>query len=239
MPLLRRFAAVLMNYAVGALPPDDQPIYSIGAVERMVDIPAATIRNWEQRYGLIAPERSQGGHRLYARRQVEQLRFVKRELDAGLQPAEAHRLLADTIAAGQPLGRDDGAEGPRVLILLAERDPYAAEFAEFFLRTEGFEVVLALDAAEAERTSAERRPDLAVVEVMISGGTGAELCRRLKAQGVATCLAISALQAQDDAMAAGADAFLEKPLDPLRFVSTVKDLLGRSAFLRKGPEGGR
>ena len=102
----------LMNYAVGALAPDDQPIYSIGAVERMVDIPAATIRNWEQRYGLIAPERSQGGHRLYARRQVEQLRFVKRELDAGLQPAEAHRLLADTIAAGQPLGRDEGAEGP-------------------------------------------------------------------------------------------------------------------------------
>jgi DNA-binding transcriptional MerR regulator len=228
-----------MNYAVDELAPDDQPIYSIGAVERMVDIPAATIRNWEQRYGLIAPERSQGGHRLYARRQVEQLRFVKRKLDAGLQPAEAHRLLADTLAAGQPLGRDDGAAGPRVLILLAERDPYAAEFAEFFLRTEGFEVVLALDAAEAERTSVERRPDLAVVEVMISGGTGAELCRRLKAQGVAACLAISTLQAQDDAMAAGADAFLEKPLDPLRFVSTVKDLLGRSAFLHNGPEGGR
>ena len=72
-----------MNYAFGALAPDDQPIYSIGAVERMVGIPAATIRNWEQRYGLIAPERSQGGHRLYARGQVEQLRFVKRELDAG------------------------------------------------------------------------------------------------------------------------------------------------------------
>ncbi len=40
-------------------------------------------------------------------------------------------------------------------------------------------------------------------------------------------------------MAAGADAFLGKPLDPLRFVSTVKDLLGRSAFLHNGPEGGR
>ena len=66
---------------------------------------------------------------------------------------------------------------------------------------------------------------------MISGGTGAELCRRLKEQGVPSCLAISALQAQEDALAAGADAFLEKPLDPLRFVSTVNDLLGRSAFL--------
>ena len=71
---------------------------------------------------------------------------------------------------------------------------------------------------------------------MISGGTGAELCGRLKEHGVSSCLAISSLQAQDDALAGGADAFLEKPLDPLRFVSTVKDLLGRSAFLHDAVE---
>ena len=47
------------------------------------------------------------------------------------------------------------------------------------------------------------------------------------------CLAISALEARDEAIAAGADAFLQKPLDPLQFVSTVKDLLGTSAFLRE------
>ena len=208
---------------------DEQPIYSIGAVERMVGIPAATIRNWEQRYGLIAPERSQGGHRLYAHRQVEQLRFVKRELAAGLQPGEAHRLLAETIAAGEPLPRDEREDGTGALILVAERDPYAAEFVEFFLRSEGYEVVLALDASEAERASTERRPDLAIVEVMISGGTGAELCGRLKEHGVPSCLAISALRAQQDALAAGADAFLEKPLDPARFLSAVKDLLGSPA----------
>ena len=71
----------------------DVAIYSIGAVERMLDIPAATIRNWEERYGLVKPERSNGGHRLYTRGQVEHLRFVKEGLDRGLQPAEAHRLL--------------------------------------------------------------------------------------------------------------------------------------------------
>jgi DNA-binding transcriptional MerR regulator len=215
---------------------DEHPIYSIGAVERMADIPAATIRNWEQRYGLIAPERSEGGHRLYTRGQVEQLRFIKRELARGLQPAEAHRLLAEAITSGEPLPRDAGAQGSRLLILLAERDPYAAEFAEFFLRTEGYDVVIALDASEAERVSAERRPDLAVVDLMIAGGTGAALCGRLKEQGVSSCLGISSLQAQDDALASGADAFLEKPLDPLRFVSTVKDLLGRSAFLHDAAE---
>jgi CheY-like chemotaxis protein len=206
-------------------------VYSIGAVERMVGISAATIRNWEERYGLITPERSPGGHRLYSRGQVEQLRFVKRELGRGLQPADAHRLLAEGMESGEPLPRGEHAEGSPLLILLADRDPYAAEFAEFFLRTEGYEVVLAPDAVEAERAAAERQPDLAVVEIMISGGTGAELCRQLKERGVPSCLAISALQAQEAALAGGADAFLEKPLEPLRFVSTVKDLLGRSAFL--------
>ncbi len=73
-------------------------IYSIGAVERMLDVPAATIRNWEERYGLVKPERSNGGHRLYTRGQVEQLRFVKEGLDRGLQPAEAHRLLGEQLA---------------------------------------------------------------------------------------------------------------------------------------------
>ena len=126
---------------------DDHPVFSIGAVERMVGVPAATIRNWEDRYGLITPGRSQGGHRLYSRGHVEQLQFVKRELARGLQPADAHRLLAEGMASGEPLPRDEPPEAPRPLILLAERDRYAAEFAEFFLRTEGCEVVIALDAS--------------------------------------------------------------------------------------------
>jgi DNA-binding transcriptional MerR regulator len=211
----------------------DRAIYSIGAVERMLGIPAATVRNWEERYGLVKPERSAGGHRLYTRAQVEQLRFVKERLDRGLQPAEAHRLLGEELGRGGDFrGPEEGEPGPRLLILLAERDPYAAEFAEFFLRTVGFEVVVALDADDAARKLERRLPQLAVVELLISGGAGGELCRRLKGAGVAACLAISTLEARDQALAAGADAFLQKPLEPLQLVSTVKDLLGESAFLQ-------
>lgn len=215
------------------MPQGDLPIYSIGAVERMLGIPAATIRNWEERYRLVNPERSGGGHRLYTRAQVEQLRFVKERLDRGLQPAEAHRLLGERLELGGDFGSmDEDERAPRVLILLAERDPYAAEFAEFFLRTEGYEVVLALDADDAAGKFEQLLPQLAVVELLISGGTGAALCRRLKEAGVPSCLAISTLETRDQAFAAGADAFLQKPLDPLQFVSTVKDLLGKSAFLQ-------
>lgn len=210
----------------------DLPIYSIGAVERMLDIPAATIRNWEDRYGLVTPERSNGGHRLYTREQVEQLRFVKEGLARGLQPAEAHRLLGEQLERGSGFRADEREDAPRLLILLAERDPYAAEFAEFFLQTEGYVVTLTLDADDAARTLKQLLPQLAVVELLISGGRGADLCQRLKEAGVPACLVISTLDARDQALAAGADAFLRKPLDPLQFVSTVKDLLGKSAFLR-------
>lgn len=210
----------------------DLPIYSIGAVERMLDIPAATIRNWEDRYGLVTPERSNGGHRLYTREQVDQLRFVKEGLARGLQPAEAHRLLGEQLERGSGFRADEREDAPRLLILLAERDPYAAEFAEFFLQTEGYDVTLALDADDAAHTLKQLLPQLAVVELLISGGRGADLCQRLKEAGVPACLVISTLDARDQALAAGADAFLRKPLDPLQFVSTVKDLLGKSAFLR-------
>lgn len=207
------------------------PIYSISAVERMVGVPAATLRNWEERYGLIQPQRSAGGHRLYTRDQVEQLRFLAAQLEQGLQPAQAHRLLGERLAK-EPGERAAAADGERtLLILLAERDPYAAEFAEFFLRTEGYDVVLAFDGEEAERVYEQRRPQLAIVEWLIPGGAGATLCRRLKQSGTTACIAISSLDAREQALEAGADAFLQKPLDPLRLVSTVKDLLGVSAYL--------
>jgi DNA-binding transcriptional MerR regulator len=220
-----------MNYGAHVVEDGALPIYSISAVERMVGVPAATLRNGEERYGLIQPRRSPGGHRLYTRDEAEQLRFVAAQLEEGLQPAEAHRLL------GERLAREPGKQAPApeagrtVLILLADRDPYTAEFAEFFLRTEGYEVVLAFDAEAAERIHVERTPQLAIVEWLISGGAGAALCRRLKANGVTACLAISSLDAREEALEAGADAFLQKPLDPLLLVSTAKDLLGTSAFL--------
>jgi DNA-binding transcriptional MerR regulator len=216
------------------VPNGDLPIYSIGAVERMLGIPAATVRNWEERYGLVTPERSVGGHRLYTRAQVEQLRFVKEQVDSGLQPAEAHRLLGERLGGGGDFRLTDESEPEaRLMILLAERDPYAAELAEFFLRTEGYDVALALDADDAATKFEQLSPQLTVVELLISGGGGAELCRRLKQSGALACLAISSLEARDEALGAGADAFLQKPLDPLQFVSTVKDLLGKSAFLAR------
>ena len=213
-------------------------LYSIGAVARMLDIPAATLRTWEERYGLPKPERSAGGHRLYSRDQVAQLRFVKAQLTAGMAPADAHRLLADRLAAGGlSVDESEPAAETRLLVLLAERDPFAAELAEYFLRTEGYEVVSALDATDADRKFTELAPSVTVIDLLISGGSGLALCRQLKQHGNTPVLAISTLETSDEALEAGADGFLQKPLDPLQLVSAIKDLLGTSAFLRPSQGG--
>jgi DNA-binding transcriptional MerR regulator len=211
-----------------------RPLYSIGAVAQMLDIPPVTLRNWEERYGLPKPERSPGGHRLYSRDEIGQLRFIKAQLAAGMAPADAHRLLTERLTAGTlPVGESEPAK-TKLMVLLAERDPFAAELSEYFLRTEGYEVASALDAADAARKFAELAPSVVVIDLLISGGSGLALCRQLKQLSDAPVLAISTLETSDEALEAGADAFLQKPLDPLQLVSAIKDLLGTSAFLRHG-----
>src|SRR5258705_3544257 len=125
--------------------PASEPIYSIGAVSRMLGVPAATLRAWEDRYGVVVPERSDGGQRLYTRSQIEQLGFVQSAMQTGASAADAHRVLSQRIVDGEGYVSADLSES--VLILLAEPDPFAAELAEYLLRTEGYEVILALDAA--------------------------------------------------------------------------------------------
>ncbi len=207
-------------------------IYSIGAVAGMLGIRTVTLRNWEDRYGLVTPERSEGGHRLYSRRQVEQLRFLASKVEQGMLPGDAHRVLAERLDEGEGLPLTESQSEVRLLILLAERDPYSAEFAEYFLKTEGYETLIVLDASDARTRFEELSPELAIVDLLISGGDGYDLCRTLKEQGNSPVLAVSTLESRDEALDSGADAFLQKPFEPLQLVSTVRDLLGTSAYLR-------
>jgi DNA-binding transcriptional MerR regulator len=209
-------------------------IYSIGAVARMLGLSQGAVRSWEDRYGLVVAERSEGGRRIYTRDQLEQLRFIKARLDDGLSAADAHRLLAERQADREPIAPGQTSNpGTRLLVLLAESDRYGAELNEFLLRTEGYDVEIALSAEDAEEKFDAQDPALTIVELMISGGVGRQLCERLKHRRGAPLLTISSLDLREQALAAGADAFLQKPLEPLQVVSTVKDLLGHSALTRE------
>jgi CheY-like chemotaxis protein len=198
----------------------------------MLGIPTATLRTWQDRYGVVVPERSPGGHRLYSRPQVEQLRFLRDQSAAGRSSADAHRLLQERLDAGVALRNTKSEDNSRLLILLAQQDRYAADFAEYFLRTEGYDVELVTDADDAVAAVGHDAPDLAVIDLLISGGRGLVLCAQLRATSDVPILAISPLALRDDALDAGASAFLQKPVDSLRLVAAIQDLVGRSALLR-------
>jgi DNA-binding response OmpR family regulator len=149
----------------------------------------------------------------------------------GLSAADAHRLLAERLESGLPVASAAGIQ-PRLLILLAEHDPHAAELQEYFLKTEGFDVEVTLGEQAARKSFADSSPSLVVIELLISGGSGFSLCRAFKEDHDVPIIAVSVLECRDQALEAGADAFLLKPLEPLQFVSTVRDLLGSSAFLQ-------
>lgn len=135
-----------------------EPIFSIGAVSRMLNLSAATIRTWETRYALVVPERSRGGQRLYSRDQVDQLRFVRDEVSGGRRPGEAHRLLRERVARGDSFG------GTRLRVLLAESRVGAAAVLRELLGGEAFEVLLAGDPETAKRLYDELSPAVVVVD---------------------------------------------------------------------------
>jgi PleD family two-component response regulator len=197
----------------------------------MLNVPVATLRTWEDRYGQVIPARNASGHRLFTRSEVEELRFIRARMSEGASVADAHRLLAERAERGTPLVSSPAHPAPRLLIQLAESDPYAAEFEEYFLKTEGFEVEVALTESTAREAFAAATPAVVVVEVLISGGAGLELCRLFRQREEVAIVVVSVLEAMDAAIEAGADAFLRKPLDPLQLVSTVRDLLRSSALL--------
>ncbi|HET8916170.1 MAG TPA: response regulator, partial [Propionibacteriaceae bacterium] len=166
------------------------------------------------------------------------LSFIRNQIEQGLQPADAHRLLAQhhseaTSIAVEQLPSTRASDATATTVLLAERDRYAAEFAEYFLRTEGYAVRIVLDPAAAAEILRVEPPSVLVVDLLIAGGAGLALCQAARDNGSVPVLAVSAVDQRDQALAAGVEAFLVKPLDPLQFVSTVRDLIGTSAYLRQ------
>jgi len=141
----------------------------------MLELSAATIRTWETRYGLVRPQRSEGGQRLYSRDQVEQLRFVKAQVDAGRRPGEAHRLLSERIARGDSYG------GTRMRVLLAESRLGAASVLKELLGSDGFEVLLVSDPQTAAHAYDELAPSLVVIDTEDMDFD--ELSERLRAAG--------------------------------------------------------
>jgi DNA-binding transcriptional MerR regulator len=71
--------------------------FRIGELARRSNLSPDVLRAWERRYGLLRPERSSGGYRLYSREDEERVRAMARHLDAGVPAGEAARLVLEGV----------------------------------------------------------------------------------------------------------------------------------------------
>jgi predicted site-specific integrase-resolvase len=68
----------------------DEGLYPIGTVSEITGVNAVTLRAWERRYGLIKPERTPKGHRLYSKTDVDKIQHILEQLGRGIAMLNRH-----------------------------------------------------------------------------------------------------------------------------------------------------
>lgn len=82
--------------------PSEPPLLPIREVTRLTGINPVTLRAWERRYGLIVPQRTSKGHRLYAAEHVQRIQQILHWLNRGVAVGQVKPLLDSTVAAETP-----------------------------------------------------------------------------------------------------------------------------------------
>jgi DNA-binding response OmpR family regulator len=118
-------------------------------------------------------------------------------------------------------------------ILVVDDEPDALELVGFNLKRAGFDVVTALDGAEALRKARQLFPSLIVLDVMLPEMDGLEVCKQLRAdpQTAATpIILLTARAAEIDrvlGLELGADDYLTKPFSARELILRIRNVLGR------------
>ncbi|MGN3973304.1 phosphate regulon transcriptional regulator PhoB [Tsuneonella sp. SYSU-LHT278] len=118
-------------------------------------------------------------------------------------------------------------------LLLVEDDPSLAELLEYRFANEGYSVRVTSDGDEALLLAAEDVPDLIILDWMIEGTSGIEVCRRLrrdKATAHVPIIMLTAREGEDDkirGLETGADDYLTKPFSPRELLARVAAVLRR------------
>jgi pilus assembly protein CpaE len=116
-------------------------------------------------------------------------------------------------------------------VLIVDDDRNITRLLDFAFQQAGFFVMIARDGTEGYSMATQHPPDVAVLDVMMPGIHGYELCRRLRADPKTTKAKIVFLTArtqsidEQEALKAGADVFLSKPVLPNELVLKVQSLL--------------
>jgi two-component system, OmpR family, alkaline phosphatase synthesis response regulator PhoP len=116
--------------------------------------------------------------------------------------------------------------GKRVLVV--DDDVKTVELVKLYLNRDGYGVYVAYDGIEALRVARENKPDLVVLDLMLPGCDGLEVCRTLKHESGVPVIVLTGRATYEDQVEVferGADDYVTKPFSPRDLVSRVAMLL--------------
>ncbi|MFO7698770.1 MAG: response regulator transcription factor [Anaerolineae bacterium] len=136
--------------------------------------------------------------------------------------------------------------GPSVVgtgarILVVEDEISLLETLEYNLRREGYDVVTAADGRDAMQAAREKRPDLILLDIMLPGLDGLEVCRRLRKEMATPVIMLTARADEIDkvvGLEVGADDYMTKPFGMRELLARVRALLRRSRLNEESLEDG-
>ncbi|HHV61947.1 MAG TPA: response regulator transcription factor [Firmicutes bacterium] len=116
-------------------------------------------------------------------------------------------------------------------ILIVDDDRYVTELLEIYLKREGFEVRSASDGVTALSLAADIKPDLVILDIMLPGVSGWEVCRKLRTSSDVPVIMLTAKGEKLDKLKGfelGTDDYVTKPFDADELVERVKAFLRRA-----------
>jgi DNA-binding response OmpR family regulator len=124
------------------------------------------------------------------------------------------------------------------LILVVDDEPKIVRLARDYLEKNGFRVVTAADGQSALAMARREKPDLIVLDLLLPGMDGREVCRILRAESDVPIIMLTALSEESDQIVGleiGADDYIIKPFSPRALVARVRALLRRTQGDVKAP----
>lgn len=119
-------------------------------------------------------------------------------------------------------------------ILIVDDDREIRRLLGDYLTRNGYRVSTAADGTEMRRTLATAAPDLVVLDIMLPGTDGLELCREIRAKSAIPVIMLTARDEDTDRVVGlemGADDYLAKPFNPRELVARIKSVLRRTRAL--------
>ncbi|MBI4296443.1 MAG: response regulator transcription factor [Chloroflexi bacterium] len=125
-------------------------------------------------------------------------------------------------------------------VLVVDDDAKTVELVRLYLNRDGYKVFVASDGVEALRLARELHPDLIVLDLMLPGMDGLQVCRTLRTESDVPIIMLTARTTEDDRLAGldlGADDYVTKPFSPKELAARVRAVLRRLSddILERGP----